>query len=235
MREGGRTVGHHGVCGRVELVIVSVEEHSMLPEVMSLAGMDKLGNVQLARVHLDEVHELLRLVLGVQDAQLRVHSNMRPLACEACVQEADEFLEVSLLLVVCNKLLQVVRVHYDVHARDLRATELLGLHAGNVHLLPRLRVVGLSSGLNGVGILPKLHVTRGELGVVGNGLVEDLGGLVRALLVEAVADRLNVCSVGPAHKLLHVSQAIGLRVREYQLAIDESILLLVPCHEEVPD
>mmetsp|Transcript_108987 Transcript_108987/g.351891 ORF Transcript_108987/g.351891 Transcript_108987/m.351891 type:complete len:1017 (-) Transcript_108987:616-3666(-) len=233
MRKGRGAVRHHGVRCCVELVVVRVQEDCVLPEVVPLASVDELRDVQLCGVQLDEVHKLLRLVLGVQDGQLCVHADVRTLMGEAAVQEADELLEVTVVLVLRDQLLQVIWVHDDVHARDLRATELLRLHARNVDLLPRLGVVGLASSLHSLGVLTQLHMARGQLGVVGDGLVQDLGRLVGALVVQAVAHVLDVCSVGAADKLLHVTKALGLRIGVDKLGVDKLVLGGDPGHLQV--
>ena len=160
--------------------------------VVPLARLDHLGDVQLRGVELDEVHELLRLVLGVEDGQLRIQADVRALTVEAAVQQAHQRVEGALLLVLRDQLLEVVRVHDDVHARELGAAVLLRLDARNVHLLPGPRVVGLLRRVDGRGVLLQLHVAGGELRVVRDGGVEDLRRLVGALLVEAVADLLQI-------------------------------------------
>lgn len=76
-----------------------------LPQVVALARLDQLGNVQLLRVQLDEVHQLLRLVLRVQDGKLGVHSDVGVLAPQTAVQQAHELIEVTALLVLGNQLL----------------------------------------------------------------------------------------------------------------------------------
>ena len=60
---------HPGVGGRVVLNAVHVQEHRLLPEVVSLAGVDQLWDIHLCSVHLDEVHELLGFVLGEAGAE----------------------------------------------------------------------------------------------------------------------------------------------------------------------
>mmetsp|Transcript_71220 Transcript_71220/g.201809 ORF Transcript_71220/g.201809 Transcript_71220/m.201809 type:complete len:370 (+) Transcript_71220:939-2048(+) len=234
MSESHGAVGHHRVRGRVVLVVVGVEVHCLLPEEVALAGMDELGDVELRGVHLDEIHKLLRLVLCIQDAELCVHADVRALAGEAGIQEADKLLEVAPLLVVRDELLQMVGVHDDVHAGDLGAAELLRLDARDVDLLPGLRVVGLLRRLHGLGVLAQHHVAGGELGVVRNRLVQDLRGLVCPLLVEAIADGLGVGRVRAANKLLHVPEALTLRVGVYELTVDDLVLLLVAGHQEEP-
>mmetsp|Transcript_73476 Transcript_73476/g.202808 ORF Transcript_73476/g.202808 Transcript_73476/m.202808 type:complete len:272 (-) Transcript_73476:1729-2544(-) len=183
VREGRGAVCHHGVGSLVVLVVVRVEVHSVLPVVVALAGLDELWDVQLRDVQLDEVHELLRLVLRIQPCKLGVHANVRVFAVEATIQQAHELFETTALLVLGDELLQVVRMHNDVHASNLRATELLGLHTCNVNLLPCLGVVGLPCSLHCLGVLAKLNMTGGKLRGIRDGLVKDLCGLVGLFVV----------------------------------------------------
>ncbi len=118
---------HHGVGGQVVLNVVHVQEHRLLPVVVALAGVDQLWDFQLRNVHLDEVHEFLGFVLGLEDAELCVHANVRPLAAEAAVEECEELLKVPRPLVVSDELLEVIRVHDDVHACNLCTVELLSV------------------------------------------------------------------------------------------------------------
>mmetsp|Transcript_102832 Transcript_102832/g.290759 ORF Transcript_102832/g.290759 Transcript_102832/m.290759 type:complete len:976 (+) Transcript_102832:1169-4096(+) len=226
-------VGHHGVRRSVKLIVVGVQEDGMLPQVVPLAGVDELGNVELGSVQLDEIHQLLGLVLGIQDRQLSVHTDVRAVAAEAAVEQADELLEVAVVLVLGDQLLQVICVHNDVHARNLRATELLRLHASHVDLLPGLGVVGLPGGLHGRGVLAELHVAGGQPGIVRDRLVEDLGRLVRPLVVQAVTDALHIRGVRAADKLLHVAQALSLRVGVDKFGVDQLVLGRDPGHEQV--
>mmetsp|Transcript_25740 Transcript_25740/g.76640 ORF Transcript_25740/g.76640 Transcript_25740/m.76640 type:complete len:1065 (+) Transcript_25740:1273-4467(+) len=207
----------------------------MLPEVVALAGVDELRDVQLGGVHPDEVHQLLGLVLGVEDRQLCVHADMRALVAEAGVDEADELLEVAQVLVLGSELFEVVRVHDNVHACDLGAPELARLDAGDVHLLPRLRVVGLLRSVHGLRVLPEHHVAGRQAGVVRDGSVEDLGGLVGVLVVQLVAHRLGVGGVRAADELLHVPEAVRLGVAVDELAVDELVLLRSAGHQKEVD
>mmetsp|Transcript_49881 Transcript_49881/g.106887 ORF Transcript_49881/g.106887 Transcript_49881/m.106887 type:complete len:232 (-) Transcript_49881:3532-4227(-) len=231
MGEGCGAVGHHSIRSRVELIVMRVEEDGLLPVIVALASMDELRDVQLRGVQLDKIHELIRLVLCVEAGKLCVHADVRPLVAQTTVKEADELLKVAMLLVLGDQLLQVVRVHNDVHAGNLRAAELLSLHASDVNLLPGLGVVGLACRLNCLGVFTELDMARGELRVVGDRLVEDLRGLVGALLVQAVADALNVGSVRAADELLHLPKALCLRIGVDELAIDDCVLGLDTGHE----
>mmetsp|Transcript_88550 Transcript_88550/g.255403 ORF Transcript_88550/g.255403 Transcript_88550/m.255403 type:complete len:447 (-) Transcript_88550:856-2196(-) len=56
MGECHRAVRHHGVRRLVELVVVGVKEHGVLPMVVALASLNELRDVKLVRVQLYEVH-----------------------------------------------------------------------------------------------------------------------------------------------------------------------------------
>mmetsp|Transcript_1325 Transcript_1325/g.3676 ORF Transcript_1325/g.3676 Transcript_1325/m.3676 type:complete len:568 (+) Transcript_1325:983-2686(+) len=232
MRVGHWAVRHHGAGGQVVLVVVAVQEHGLLPEVVALARVRQLRDVELRRVHLDEVHELVWLVLGEQDAELGVHAGVRALLGQAGVEQADQLLEVAVLLVVRDQLLQVVWVDDDVHGGDLGATELLRGDARDVDLLPDFRVVGLPRRLDRLGVLPELHEAGRELRVVGDRVVEQLRGLEVLLLVQAVANGQAVRRVGAADELLHLGQAIGLGVRVNELGVDHLVLCLGASHDQ---
>mmetsp|Transcript_131667 Transcript_131667/g.366980 ORF Transcript_131667/g.366980 Transcript_131667/m.366980 type:complete len:569 (+) Transcript_131667:1593-3299(+) len=205
----------------------------MLPEVVPLAGVDELGNVELVRVELDEVHELLRPVLSIEDGKLRVHADVRAVAVEPVVQEADELLETTLLLILRNEVLEVVRMHYDVHGSGLRSTELLGLDARYVHLPPGLGIACLPRRLHCLAVLAQTQVARRELGTIGYGLEEDLGSLVGVLLEQAVANSLDVGSVGTADKAFHFRELVGLTKGVHQLRVDEGVLDLPADHQQI--
>mmetsp|Transcript_7009 Transcript_7009/g.17530 ORF Transcript_7009/g.17530 Transcript_7009/m.17530 type:complete len:212 (+) Transcript_7009:940-1575(+) len=166
MREGRRAVRHHRVRSGVKLVVVSIQKNRLLPEVMALASVGQLWDVQLRCVHLDEIHKLLRLVLRVKNRELRVHADVGALVAEACIQERDQLLEVAMLFVLHDELFEVVGVNDNVHRRDLGALELLRRNARGVELLPDLRIVGLPSRVNGLRVLPEVHVARGKFRVV---------------------------------------------------------------------
>mmetsp|Transcript_30329 Transcript_30329/g.70771 ORF Transcript_30329/g.70771 Transcript_30329/m.70771 type:complete len:213 (+) Transcript_30329:1078-1716(+) len=161
-------VSHHAGRSGVILIVVHVQVHHLLPVLVSLAGVDQLWNVELGCVHLDEIHEPLRLVLGIQAAQLGVEPDVGALRLQAVLQQGDELFEVSPALVGVDKLLQVVWVHNDVHACGLCASELLGSHAGQVDFLPSAGIVGLLCGIDSLGVLTELHMALGQLGVVGD-------------------------------------------------------------------
>mmetsp|Transcript_3712 Transcript_3712/g.9309 ORF Transcript_3712/g.9309 Transcript_3712/m.9309 type:complete len:463 (+) Transcript_3712:1267-2655(+) len=235
MRVRNCAVRHHRIRRSVELVVVRVEEDGLGPKVVALARLNQLGDVEFRGVHLDEVHELFGFVLRVQNRELGVHADVGALAAEAGVQKSDELLEVAVLLVLRGKVLQVVRVHDDVHTRDLGAPELLRLHARDVDLPPGLRVVGLFGCLDGLGELAQLHEARSELGVVRDRLVQDLRGLVRLLIVQPVADALHIRGVGAADEFLHLAQAVGLGVRVDELGVHHCVLSALAGHEQEPD
>mmetsp|Transcript_33252 Transcript_33252/g.72654 ORF Transcript_33252/g.72654 Transcript_33252/m.72654 type:complete len:226 (-) Transcript_33252:2344-3021(-) len=225
MSPGGRRVRDHGVGSRIKLVVLNVQLHSLLPVVMPLAGPADLRDVQLGTVHLDEVHELLWLVLGVQHTQLSVHSDVGPLVAQAVLQQHHQFLEMSVLFVVHNELLQVIRVDNNVHTGHLGHAELVGGYTCGVHLLPSLRVVGLLRGVNSKLKLSQLNEARRKPSIVGDGLEQDLSCLEETLVVEAVPNALHIRGVGAANKLFHLRERVSLGQSIHQLRVDVLVLL----------
>mmetsp|Transcript_45208 Transcript_45208/g.105419 ORF Transcript_45208/g.105419 Transcript_45208/m.105419 type:complete len:407 (+) Transcript_45208:908-2128(+) len=231
--KGHRAVSHHGVGGLVKLIVVSVEENSMLPVVMPLACVDKLRNVQLLNIHLDEIHKHLWLVLRIHRGQLGVHTNMGTFVAKSCLQQLHQSIKAALLLVLRDHFFQVVWMDDDVLSGDLCTSELLCLHAGQVDLLPRFGVVGLLRRLNCLGVLSELNMAGGQAPVVRDRSVQDLGGLVELLIVETVANCLDVGGVGAANELLHLAQTLCLCVSIDQFTVNLRILDLCAGHHQV--
>mmetsp|Transcript_30633 Transcript_30633/g.49145 ORF Transcript_30633/g.49145 Transcript_30633/m.49145 type:complete len:261 (-) Transcript_30633:689-1471(-) len=226
-------MGHHGVGSLVKLIVVGEQEDRLLPVVVPLTCLDELGDVELLRIQLDEVHQFLCLVLGIENCKLGVHTDVSALVAEARVQERNKLLERARRLILRNELVEVVRVDNDVHRAHLCTAELLSLDASAVHLLPSLRVVRLLRGLNSLGILTELNVACSELGVGGDGQVENLCGLVRTLVVKSISNSLEICGVGAADELLHLGHSFGLRIGVDKLCVNQLILGLVTGHEQV--
>mmetsp|Transcript_25954 Transcript_25954/g.60007 ORF Transcript_25954/g.60007 Transcript_25954/m.60007 type:complete len:267 (+) Transcript_25954:1067-1867(+) len=233
MGEGNWRVEHHARGGRVILIIVHVEEYNLLPMLVPLTCIDELWNVELGSVHLDEVHQPLRLVLGIETAKLCVEANMRPFGLQAILQQCDELFKVTSGLIRVHELLQVIWVNNDLHASSFCTTELLCADAGQVHFLPCPWVVRLLRCINCLCILSKLHVALGQLGVVGDGGVENLRCLVQRLIVQAVSDAQGIGSVATANELLHVTEALCLCIGVNQFAVNELILCLASRHQQV--
>ena len=66
--------------------------------------------------------------------QLCEDAHVGALQADAGLQQRNELLEQPSPLVELRHLLQVVRVHYDVQAAQLRQPELVLLHTGVAHL-----------------------------------------------------------------------------------------------------
>mmetsp|Transcript_85602 Transcript_85602/g.178839 ORF Transcript_85602/g.178839 Transcript_85602/m.178839 type:complete len:220 (-) Transcript_85602:2472-3131(-) len=160
---GDGAVSHHSVGGSVILVVLHVQVDGLLPVLMAFARLDELGKIQFAGIHPDEVHQLLGLVLGVENSQLGVHTDVRAFAAKAAVEQAHELLKVASALVRGDKIFKVISVHDDVHAGDFRAAELLRLHASQVDLPPCLGVVRFLRRFHSLSVLAQLHEARRQL------------------------------------------------------------------------
>mmetsp|Transcript_10474 Transcript_10474/g.36145 ORF Transcript_10474/g.36145 Transcript_10474/m.36145 type:complete len:1393 (-) Transcript_10474:82-4260(-) len=217
------------------LVVRAVQPRQGLPVLLGLAGPDELWNVDLVREQLQVLHQLVELVLGVQNSQLGEDSHVRALQSEASLHEGDELLVLAPALVELADVLQVIGVHDDAQAAELSEPVLLLLHAGKADLLPGLGRVGLARGLHGGLVLLELHESAGEPSPVGQAREDDLGRLEDSLVEAAITDRLEVDARGSNDELLQLSQLSDLGVRVRKLGVHGGLHDLGPHHLEVLD
>lgn len=78
---------------------------------------------------------LLRFELGVEDGELGEHTHVGALEAQRGLQQSDELLEVSAVLIVTDQVLQLVCVDHNVQTTNLRQPKLLTVHTGEAHLL----------------------------------------------------------------------------------------------------
>mmetsp|Transcript_6965 Transcript_6965/g.21994 ORF Transcript_6965/g.21994 Transcript_6965/m.21994 type:complete len:213 (+) Transcript_6965:927-1565(+) len=166
LERDGRVL-HHREARVVKLVVVRVQEDELLPVVAVLARREQLADVELGPEELDVLHQLLRAVLCVEDAELGEDAHVRALEVEAALHQLHHLVEEAVLLVRVDQALELVRVDDDEHRADLREAELLRLDARRVHLLPRARRVCLSRRVHGLLVLGEVHEARGEARPVG--------------------------------------------------------------------
>mmetsp|Transcript_27243 Transcript_27243/g.69170 ORF Transcript_27243/g.69170 Transcript_27243/m.69170 type:complete len:886 (-) Transcript_27243:1919-4576(-) len=221
-------VVHHGEGGVVGLVIVHVEEAEGGPELVLLARADDAGDVHAAEVELEVLHQLLHLVLGIQDREFRVDARrVAPhLHPQPALHHANQLLEVAPALVDLDELLDLVGDVHQVQAAHLRQPELLRLDASHQHLLPGAGEVGLARGLHRVRVLLQADEARGELVVLADGGEEHARGLEHALVGALLADVLDVCEVGGGDKLLQLRHLPAERVAHHHGRVDDAAGLL---------
>mmetsp|Transcript_3295 Transcript_3295/g.10326 ORF Transcript_3295/g.10326 Transcript_3295/m.10326 type:complete len:1450 (+) Transcript_3295:864-5213(+) len=233
--EGGGRVLDHDARRLVRVAALHEQEGGLPPVAPLLAGAQQLGHVAALPVDAAVLHQLVRLVLGVEHAQLGEDAGVRLLQAHALLQQADELLPVAVPLVVVDELLQVVGRHDDVQAADLGQLELGGGHAGGVDLLPGAHAVGLARRVDGGAEVAQLDVAGGQLGVVADAVEQDAGRLVQLLVEAPVAHRLDLGHVGRRHKLLQLRQHLHLGVRVHQLRVHLGLLELGARHLQVLD
>mmetsp|Transcript_9248 Transcript_9248/g.11256 ORF Transcript_9248/g.11256 Transcript_9248/m.11256 type:complete len:272 (+) Transcript_9248:1351-2166(+) len=131
----------------------------------------------------------------------------------------------------------MVGVDDDVLAAERSHVELLGANAGEADGLPDAGHVRLPSSLERQLVLLQLHVALSELLVVGNSLVEDLGGKVELVVEAAVTAVLHVGLVRVAHEALEVAEPAlaTLRVSKDELVVHTRVLQLRAGHKQVLD
>mmetsp|Transcript_31357 Transcript_31357/g.52888 ORF Transcript_31357/g.52888 Transcript_31357/m.52888 type:complete len:467 (-) Transcript_31357:1669-3069(-) len=186
----------HGEGGVVVVLEVDVEVGELEPLVVLLADADDLGDGHAGVEETDVLHELLGLVLGVEDGELSEHADVGALHVETSLDEGDELLKVAALLIVVDDLVELLGVDDDVETTDLSRAELLGIDAGSADLLPGAEVVGLAGGLDSAAKVVELDERGGKTGKVADVVEERLGGLVESLSKAAVTDLLDLGVVG---------------------------------------
>mmetsp|Transcript_20370 Transcript_20370/g.72036 ORF Transcript_20370/g.72036 Transcript_20370/m.72036 type:complete len:1359 (-) Transcript_20370:1324-5400(-) len=229
-REGLARVLDHDAHRVVVLLRLRVQEGGLLPLQVGLARAQHLAHVDAAPEVLEVLHELVGAVLGVQHRQLREDALVRALQTQPLLQQLDHLLEVAEALVQRDQLLQVVRVHDDVQAADLREAELARLDARRVHHLPRARRRRLAGRVHGVAEGSQPHVARRQLGVGVDAVEQHARRLELALGEQAVAHRLDLRDVAARDEDLEVAQALRLRQRVHQLRVHEALLELLARH-----
>ena len=93
-----------------------------------------LRDVDTGPEELQVLPHLCRLVLGVEDGQLREHAHVSSLETQGSLEEGDELVEVAAVLVVLDQVVQLVSMYNNMEATDLGEAELLSIHAGKADL-----------------------------------------------------------------------------------------------------
>ena len=165
----------HGEGSVVVLVVVDVQEGELGPLLIGLTGADDLGDVDALVEELQVLHQLLLLVSRVQDRELREHSNVSALKTKSRLEQRNELLKETTLLIVADELLKLVTVDDDVKTADLCKAELLCINAREVDLFPDLGAVGFASRVDSTGVLSELHEAGGEATKVGDVVEKEFG------------------------------------------------------------
>lgn len=134
-----------------------------------------------------------------------------------------------------DQLREVVHVDNDVDAAPLRLAELLRVHAGEAHGLPRGDGVGLARGVHGLVELLELDEHHGQARIVVDVVEQDLGRLVELLREALLAAVGDLGHVGLGDELVQVREAVGLGEAVDDLVVDQRLLHLGARHLEVGD
>lgn len=186
-------------------------------------------------MHLQVLHHLILSVLGVQDSQLGEDSGVGVLQSHSLLHDLHELLVQTSLLVRGHQRLQMIGRGDDVQSAGLRQLVLSGGQTRLVDLLPRADVVGLLGDVHSLAVLLQTHVGGSELRHVAHVLVEDASSLVHLLVEAAIADDLDLGSVGSADELLQLVQTVGLGVGVRQRRVHTRLLHALAHHQQVVD
>ena len=89
MLPGGGRVRHHDQRRVVVLVVGHVQEDKLAPVLLLLAHTDEARDVEARRKQLQVLHQLLRLVLGVQDACVRQTNTSHTMGMPGCRRKLE--------------------------------------------------------------------------------------------------------------------------------------------------
>mmetsp|Transcript_37454 Transcript_37454/g.84891 ORF Transcript_37454/g.84891 Transcript_37454/m.84891 type:complete len:394 (+) Transcript_37454:1675-2856(+) len=134
-----------------------------------------------------------------------------------------------------DQLLQLVRVDDDVQRADLGESELLGLDARSVDLLPCAGRVCLARRVNGGLELVEVDQAGCEAREVGDGVEEDLRRLVHRLGEATLGDVLDTADVRSGDELLQLGVHLALGVGEDERRVNVRLLDLLAAHGQVLD
>ena len=98
-----------------------------------------------------------------------------------------------------------------------------------------LGVASLTRTLDGTLVLAEVDERSRKTGPVRDAREEDLRRLVKLVLEALLANLENVRDVGHRQEVLHVVQAVRLRVRVRELGVDLGFTERLACHLEVTD
>mmetsp|Transcript_2609 Transcript_2609/g.4887 ORF Transcript_2609/g.4887 Transcript_2609/m.4887 type:complete len:202 (-) Transcript_2609:124-729(-) len=168
MIPGLRGVLHHHLDGVVELVIMSVQEAGLRPVMVLLANANHFVGIDTAVEQFDVLHKSLRLVLGIQNAQLSKHAHVGPLVPQPSLHEGDQLFKVPSGFIEMNQRLQLICMHNDVQCAHLCQPELRRINACTIHFLPRLDAVGLLGSIHSSIEALQSHQRNRQAGVVGD-------------------------------------------------------------------
>ena len=197
---------------------------------LRLAHADELRDVDARGEQLQVLRQLLGSEARVHDAQLREDAHVAALQPHARLQQRGDLVEVAAREVKLDDRLQLIRLHDDIEAAQLRQAELLLLHAAEAHLLPGAHRVGAPRGVHRGLELVQLDERARQAPPVGRLREKQLRRVVPLLREAAVAHGRQVRRVAAGDELLQLCQRVREGERVHELRVDARNLLHTLAH-----
>jgi hypothetical protein len=116
----------HGDDCLIPLVIGKMQLYGLSPHLVLLASSDKFWDMKSARVSSNVVHQSEWEVFSVHDTEVSADTIVSSLVTHSLLEKGDELLIVAELLVMLNKIFQMVWKDNDVQSTFAGSGELLG-------------------------------------------------------------------------------------------------------------
>src|ERR1700761_8070922 len=107
-------------------------------------GGDHLWHVEASPEDLDMLKDAFRVVFGQGNAQFSEHAHMGTLKSKTGFKKRNEFIKVSVVLILANEISELLCMDNEIKTTDLGKTEFLLGNASLVDLFPDLGAVGLA-------------------------------------------------------------------------------------------
>lgn len=88
-------------------------------------------------------HEFFGFILGEQDSEFGIDTDVSPLEVHATFEETDNFVRNSESLIVSDEFVEVVGVDDDIHTSDGCESKFSSLDTGHAELFPGFGSVSL--------------------------------------------------------------------------------------------
>mmetsp|Transcript_7985 Transcript_7985/g.15242 ORF Transcript_7985/g.15242 Transcript_7985/m.15242 type:complete len:372 (-) Transcript_7985:3087-4202(-) len=212
------------------LVVVCVQEHGSFVMVVLLTGFQQLRDVQLAVVHLAVLKQLLLLVLAVHDAKLGVDSSGGTVQVQPLLQQLDNLVKVTPVLVVINHTVQVVDVPENVNTTKLGEAEFACIHTSKANFFPSLHVGSFLSSVHSSLEVTEFYEAHRELGVIVNVVVQDFGSMEQVFCKASVAAVAQLGNVTTVDEFFQFGKAVGLSEDVNHFTVHDRILQFLASH-----
>lgn len=219
------------------LIVVSVQEDSFGPHLVGLTCADQLGNEKLSDVNAEVVHQLVRLVLGVNACKLGVNTIMAPLKGLTLLQQLAKFGNVTEFLVEVNDILKMVLVNDDILATKSCHAEFFSTNTCEANLLPHFGNANFLGRFESSLVLLETNVSDSQFLVVGGAFEKQFSSEVCLIIKAAFTTLQQVCLIGLSNHSFEVGKEFftALRVSNDQLRVDLVVLKGFASHDQKLD